>query len=335
MERKSFPAFITKTDKVQGIVETIFAVFGNEDLGKDIIHPGAFVKTFAEHGGKVKVLDLHNIDSILRVLGRPLAFRELRKDELPETLLLEYPEATGAAWAQVKFNLETRNGHDAFLLIAAGDVDEWSFAYDALDFDFTGEDGKEVRNLRTLKLWELSPVIWGMNPATTTTDAKERKPEAEETDTHIRIRVRDPEDFEDGSFRTIPIAEDRGISAVIGRLKGETTTTVQSYIFAKDKEDWTIASAQAWVDEHDKTIVALTEVVYSVTAESEVNTESILAVALGAMASDIAGTSKAGPDDDPTHPDNKGAGPDDGPSTDKDLLKRIEIEQQQLTLMEV
>lgn len=268
MEHKTFPAYITKTDDAKGIVETVFAVFGNLDLGNDIIHPGAFAKTFVERGHKVKLLDDHNTDSILRVLGKPLSFRELTADELPTDLLKEFPEATGGAWAQVQFNMKTQAGHDAFQHFRAGDIDEWSFGYDALDKDFSEIDNVEIRNLRTIKLYEISPVIWGMNPATTTTSAKEKKPEPEETEETIRIRVKDPGGFQEDSFRTISIDEDRGIQAVIGRLEGETTTTVQAYLFNKEKGDWTVATARAWVDEHEKSgkAVNLSEQVESIRA---------------------------------------------------------------------
>jgi len=74
------------------------------------------------------------------------------------------------------------------------------------------------------------------------------KPEPEVTEDYIRIRVRNPDDFQKESFRTIDIDKGKGIKAVIGRLKGETTTTTQSFLFDKDK--WTVAEAQAWVNEH-------------------------------------------------------------------------------------
>jgi len=75
-----------------------------------------------------------------------------------------------------------------------------------------------------------------------------QKPEPEVTEEYIRIRVRNPDDFQKDSFRTIDIDKGKGIKAVIGRLKGETTTTTQSFLF--DKEKWTVAEAQAWVEEH-------------------------------------------------------------------------------------
>lgn len=68
------------------------------------------------------------------------------------------------------------------------------------------------------------------------------------TEDYVRIRQRDPGDFEEGSFRTITLSEKDGIQAVIGRLKGEDSTTVQSYLF--DKEKWTVEEAEKWIKEH-------------------------------------------------------------------------------------
>lgn len=56
-EYKTFPAIISGVDEVKGIVEPIWAVMGNIDEGLDIVHPGAFTKTFAERGLRVKVLE--------------------------------------------------------------------------------------------------------------------------------------------------------------------------------------------------------------------------------------------------------------------------------------
>jgi len=73
----------------------------------------------------------------------------------------------------------------------------------------------------------------------------------EETDDFIRSGHRNADDFQPDSMRTIDIDAEKGIKAVIGKLKGEDTTTVQSYLFAKDK-DWTVEKAKAWFEEHEK-----------------------------------------------------------------------------------
>lgn len=176
MEHKTFPAMVTKTDDSQGIVETIFAVFGNIDDGDDVIHPGAFTKTFSERGSKVLVLDMHRTDSIMSAIGKPLEFRELVREQLPSGLLTDAPDASGGAYAKVQFLMDTPEGKGAFIRLRDKAVSEWSFGYDALDVDYSkaNKDDEEVtvRNLRTLKLYEISPVLWGMNPATMTASAK-------------------------------------------------------------------------------------------------------------------------------------------------------------------
>lgn len=81
------------------------------------------------------------------------------------------------------------------------------------------------------------------------------KPEPEVTDNYIIIRVKDPEYFDQESFRTIDISVDKGIKATIGCKNGEFSggkcniqTEVQRFLFDRDK--WTIEDAQRWVDEH-------------------------------------------------------------------------------------
>lgn len=175
-EYKTFPSVVTDTDEEQGIVDAVFAVFGNVDAGRDIVHPGSFTKTFAERGLKIPVLDQHNTNSILNVIGKPLAMQELKRDELPQQLLEEYPDVTGGAYAQVQLLMDVPEGRGAFIRLRDEAVNEWSFGYDVLSSDCSKEmvDGEEitVRNLRTLKLYEISPVIFGMNPATTTVGVK-------------------------------------------------------------------------------------------------------------------------------------------------------------------
>lgn len=383
-EYKAIAAFpeVKKADVDQGIVEHYISIFGIEDLGCDVVHLGAFTKTLAERGGQIRVLDAHQRRSVLNVLGIPLELKEVPREELPSKILERYPEATGGLWARTQFLMNTSEGRGAFERIKSGAVSEFSFGYDALDEDFdVSADGHEVRNLRTVRLWEYGPVLFGMNPGAMAIDAKgasgasnlpiadrerlwdasaaesrvrswagakekpnakyrqaffwydsdepdsfgsyklpfadvingtltaiprgifavaavlkgarggtqipdvepvkskvagyyarmrkkfededikvpwekgadgddwEGKPAPDVTENTIRIRVRPSGDFQEGTFRTINIgAKDNGIQAVIGRLKGEETTTIQSYIF--DKEKWTVARARAWVKEH-------------------------------------------------------------------------------------
>ena len=71
----------------------------------------------------------------------------------------------------------------------------------------------------------------------------------DENENNVRYRVRNPAGFQDGTLRTIWLSQDEGIRAVVGRLKGEDKTSIQSILFSKEK-DWTLDKAQAWIKDH-------------------------------------------------------------------------------------
>jgi len=83
------------------------------------------------------------------------------------------------------------------------------------------------------------------------------KPHAdpEVTEKYVRIRVRDPDLFVEGSFRTIVLSAKEGIHAIIGKLKSDPkgATVVQNYMFELEK-DWTMEKAKAWVKEHKDSV---------------------------------------------------------------------------------
>src|SRR3990170_1861002 len=68
------------------------------------------------------------------------------------------------------------------------------------------------------------------------------------TKNYIRIRIKSPSLFQKDSFRTIDISKSRGIKAVIGKLRGKSTTTVQSYLF--DRTKWSVKEAKKWIKDH-------------------------------------------------------------------------------------
>jgi HK97 family phage prohead protease len=177
-ETKSIPAFILKADGDSGIVEAIVSVMGVLDLGNDVIWNGAYVKTIAERGNKIRVLNAHRTFSVLDVIGRPLDIREIGRNELPSEVTSQFPDATGGLYTKTQYALEVPEGDGVYKRIKASLVDEYSIGYESLDEDYERRvaEGETivVRNIRTVKLWEYSPVIWGMNPATTTLGVKAR-----------------------------------------------------------------------------------------------------------------------------------------------------------------
>jgi cation transport regulator ChaB len=69
------------------------------------------------------------------------------------------------------------------------------------------------------------------------------------TEQYVRIGQINPDKFEKDSFRTIWIDETKGIKGIIGRLIGKDTTTIQSYLFQKEK--FNKDSAKEWISKKD------------------------------------------------------------------------------------
>jgi HK97 family phage prohead protease len=178
-EHKSFPVFLIKADSDLGIVEAIVAVIGNIDYGDDIIHPGSFVKTIIERSSKVRVLDNHNSNSNMDVIGKPIEMRELGKSELPSALTDKYPMATGGLFTKTQYAIDTPEGLGVFKRIQGGFIDEYSIGFsiprgkwDVSEISLPDGTKKRVRNIREVKLYEYSPTPFAMNDATMTLDAK-------------------------------------------------------------------------------------------------------------------------------------------------------------------
>lgn len=71
-------------------------------------------------------------------------------------------------------------------------------------------------------------------------------------------RLRNPDDFQDGSFRTTTRESDgKEYSIISGRLTGETTMTEQAFRY--DKDVWTTSAARTHCNEHDGSFEAASE----------------------------------------------------------------------------
>lgn len=160
-EFKSLPLHTKAVD--DRTVTTLFSVFGNVDAYGDRIWPGAFANTIAQRGDKVLHLWQHDFEEPPIAVVKSV--REVTREELPENVLADYPDATGGAEATSEF-LETSRADDVLKALRAGSPLQASFGYDVIKSDFTTEGDTKVRNLREVRLWELSTVLWGANPAT-------------------------------------------------------------------------------------------------------------------------------------------------------------------------
>lgn len=129
---------LTDTGEFTGIA----SVTGNVDLGDDIVLPGAFTKTIAERGNKVRLMDNHKVRIGLATVT-----------EIPEGL-----STVG------RINLEKQSGREAFSDLKFyrdhGLPMGMSMGYQPIRFDY---DAKGHRLLREVKLFEVTVTELPMN----------------------------------------------------------------------------------------------------------------------------------------------------------------------------
>lgn len=149
-EQKTIEFELENYNEAEGIFSGYGAVFSNVDSGGDVIEPGAFTKTIAESGDRVKILSGHN-DGLLPI-GKPIELRE---------------DAKGL-YLEAKIS-DTALGRDVKTLIGDGVLCELSIGYDPVVFYY---DEEGIRHLQEVKLWEISVVTWAMNEQATITGYK-------------------------------------------------------------------------------------------------------------------------------------------------------------------
>lgn len=162
MEYKSIPQFTKAIE--DRTVTGIFAVHGNVDDGGDRSWPGSFADP--KIAGRDRAVFLWQHDSSAPPVAKLNYIREVNRSELPESVTAYAPDATGGVEVSRSY-LDTPRGEEVLKGLQAGAIREMSYAYDVSQFDFEKtEDGKQIRNLRRVQLYDVSDVNWGMNPAT-------------------------------------------------------------------------------------------------------------------------------------------------------------------------
>lgn len=145
-------------DAATGVVEGYASVFGNIDLGGDIVEQGAFRKTLKERlgSGAIKLVDSH------------MAFREGTNAIIG--VVTEAKEDQYGLWFKAKLS-STARAQEIRKKITEGILNALSFGFDVIKSEpDKGTDG--VRRLKELRLYEVSVVGWGMNPKAALTRVK-------------------------------------------------------------------------------------------------------------------------------------------------------------------
>lgn len=165
-ELKVFPGNVKAVNGNE--VTGIFSVFGNLDDYNDRLWPGCFTKTLQERAGQFLHLWQHDFSSPPTAVITDIA--EVGRDGLPEQVLSKAPDAMGGVSVTRKY-LDTERAREVLSAITAGSPLQMSFAYDAIKYDFEELPGakyewERLRNIREVRLYETSDVLWGANDAT-------------------------------------------------------------------------------------------------------------------------------------------------------------------------
>jgi HK97 family phage prohead protease len=162
MEYKSLPQFTKEiTDRT---VTGVFAIHGNVDEGGDRSWPGSFANIAVNGRMRARFVWQHRTDEPPVAVIKSV--REIDRTALPQSVLGFAPDASGGVEVTREY-LNTPRGNEILEGIKAGAIDEMSYAYDVTRSDFEQNDERgQIRNIREVKLFDISDVLWGMNPAT-------------------------------------------------------------------------------------------------------------------------------------------------------------------------
>lgn len=139
-------------DADQGLVTAVFATLNVVDSDGDVTIPGAFTT-----GERVRI-SAYNHESWNGALpvGKGII-----------------AEQDGNAILEGEFFLDLPAGRDTFEVVKQmGELQEWSYGFDVLDAAPGQFEGRDVRFLRKLKVYEVSPVLLGAGVGTRTLATK-------------------------------------------------------------------------------------------------------------------------------------------------------------------
>tara|TARA_Y100000748_G_scaffold288956_1_gene274362 strand:- start:2110 stop:3537 length:1428 start_codon:yes stop_codon:yes gene_type:complete len=140
-------------EESEGKVSAVFSVFNSLDSDGDVVEPGAIKSGFKS--GNVPMVWAHKWDM-------PIGKGYITEDNDKATF-------TG------EFFMDTESGQEAYKIVKnMGDMQQWSFGYRVNDSEYgklkkDGSDNEEdVRFLKDLTVFEVSPVLVGANQETYT-----------------------------------------------------------------------------------------------------------------------------------------------------------------------
>lgn len=130
-----------------GTLEGYASTFGNVDLGGDVVVAGAFKKTIARIKSEGVPLLADHVASVASVLG---TIFDASEDKHGLRIRARFSSALSAQDVRTK--------------LIEGHLGKLSIGYEPTKFAYEDRDGKTIRLLQEVKLWETSVVVLPMNP---------------------------------------------------------------------------------------------------------------------------------------------------------------------------
>jgi HK97 family phage prohead protease len=159
MKTKTFKAPIElKEDGEKGEFTAIFSRFNVIDKDQDVTLPNAF-----KDGQEVRISYWGH-----RWQDLPVGRGVIQSDD-------------EKAWVKGRFFLDTEAGHETYKTVKnLEELQEWSYGFDIKEAESGTFEGEDVRFLRKLEVFEISPVLLGAGIDTGTTSIKEKKQSGED-----------------------------------------------------------------------------------------------------------------------------------------------------------
>jgi hypothetical protein len=149
-----FTAFALKSITIDGVFEGYASLFNREDLGGDIVLPGAFRDSLARRGvGGIKLLFQHNPNE-------------------PIGIWQSIVEDARGLFVRGRLMLDIARGREIYTLMRAGAVDGLSIGFRTVTARRDRATG--VRRLEKVDLWEISVVTFPMLPEARVAAVKQR-----------------------------------------------------------------------------------------------------------------------------------------------------------------
>ncbi len=149
MERKALPTEF-KVSNDGRTVEGYASTFGNVDQVGDIVVAGAYKRTLNNNMGRIKVLRDHE-----HPIGMPVKAFEDSKGLYTESRISD-----------------TQLGNETLTLLKDGVLDRMSIGYEPVAKEMGQHEGKQVRYLKEIKLYEWSIVTFPANEQAAVTGIK-------------------------------------------------------------------------------------------------------------------------------------------------------------------